>query len=146
MTVNIYVCQLDTNGVCITKSMAIGLSAPVMQPSSNSLFLQSHTCACVPLVASLLQMDILCTHPMFGPDSGSGSWKGLNFMFEKVRIGPGANRRKRVDAFLQASRVQLRLRCACHIGWFLLCQCQHVGSSVLRNIKSAHLPSNAKVL
>lgn len=30
--------------------------------------------------------DILCTHPMFGPDSGCGSWEGLTFMFEKVRI------------------------------------------------------------
>ncbi len=30
--------------------------------------------------------DILCTHPMFGPDSGKGSWDGLKFMFEKVRI------------------------------------------------------------
>ncbi|KAL3158157.1 hypothetical protein ABBQ32_011749 [Trebouxia sp. C0010 RCD-2024] len=47
------------------------------------------------------QMDILCTHPMFGPDSGSGSWHGLNFMFEKVRVGSGGNRQKRVDAFLQ---------------------------------------------
>jgi len=52
---------------------------------------------------SAVQMDILCTHPMFGPDSGSGSWHNLNFMYEKVRIGAGANRRKRVDAFLQAS-------------------------------------------
>ena len=50
-------------------------------------------------------MDILCTHPMFGPDSGSGSWNSLNFMYEKVRMGAGANRRKRVDAFLQASCV-----------------------------------------
>lgn len=48
-----------------------------------------------------MQMDILCTHPMFGPDSGKGSWQGLNFMFEKVRIGSGANRSKRVNAFLQ---------------------------------------------
>ena len=52
---------------------------------------------------SFVQMDILCTHPMFGPDSGSGSWNSLNFMYEKVRMGAGANRRKRVDAFLQAS-------------------------------------------
>jgi len=54
---------------------------------------------------TFVQMDILCTHPMFGPDSGSGSWNNLNFMYEKVRIGAGANRRKRVDAFLQASCV-----------------------------------------
>lgn len=30
------------------------------------------------------ELDILCTHPMFGPNSGSGSWKGLNFQYEKV--------------------------------------------------------------
>lgn len=48
-----------------------------------------------------MQMDILCTHPMFGPDSGKGSWQGLNFMYEKVRVGSGANRHKRVGAFLQ---------------------------------------------
>jgi hypothetical protein len=40
------------------------------------------------LLLSLLppEVDILCTHPMFGPDSGRGSWQGLNFMYEKVRI------------------------------------------------------------
>uniref|UniRef100_A0A2N9J5G0 Prephenate/arogenate dehydrogenase domain-containing protein n=1 Tax=Fagus sylvatica TaxID=28930 RepID=A0A2N9J5G0_FAGSY len=30
--------------------------------------------------------DVLCTHPMFGPESGKDGWKGLNFMFERVRI------------------------------------------------------------
>eukprot|EP00002_Diphylleia_rotans_P006763 TRINITY_DN1614_c0_g1_i1.p1 TRINITY_DN1614_c0_g1~~TRINITY_DN1614_c0_g1_i1.p1 ORF type:complete len:584 (+),score=123.88 TRINITY_DN1614_c0_g1_i1:74-1825(+) len=33
-----------------------------------------------------LSADILCTHPMFGPESGKGSWEGLAFMYEKVRI------------------------------------------------------------
>jgi len=32
------------------------------------------------------ECDILCTHPMFGPDSGKDSWKGLNFVYEKTRI------------------------------------------------------------
>jgi hypothetical protein len=36
------------------------------------------------------ELDILCTHPMFGPDSGRGSWQGLNFMFEKVGAPPAA--------------------------------------------------------
>jgi hypothetical protein len=31
-------------------------------------------------------IDILCTHPMFGPESGGGSWVGLPFMYEKVRV------------------------------------------------------------
>ncbi|KAJ4978730.1 hypothetical protein NE237_009510 [Protea cynaroides] len=31
-------------------------------------------------------MDLLCTHPMFGPESGRDGWDGLPFVFEKVRI------------------------------------------------------------
>lgn len=46
------------------------------------------------------EADILCTHPMFGPDSGKGSWEGLNFMFEKVRIGDDEDRMARCNAFL----------------------------------------------
>lgn len=30
--------------------------------------------------------DLLCTHPMFGPDSAKNSWKDLPFVYEKVRI------------------------------------------------------------
>ena len=32
------------------------------------------------------ECDILCTHPMFGPDSGKNGWNGLNFVYEKTRI------------------------------------------------------------
>jgi arogenate dehydrogenase (NADP+), plant len=46
-------------------------------------------------------MDILCTHPMFGPDSGKGSWAGLNFQYEQVRVSPGKERATRVDRFLE---------------------------------------------
>eukprot|EP01041_Mallomonas_annulata_P001057 gene1057-2067_t len=30
--------------------------------------------------------DILCTHPMFGPESGKNGWQGLPFIYDKVRI------------------------------------------------------------
>lgn len=30
--------------------------------------------------------DILCTHPMFGPESGKFGWQGLPFLYDKVRI------------------------------------------------------------
>ena len=30
--------------------------------------------------------DILCTHPMFGPDSGKDGWTDLTFVYEKTRI------------------------------------------------------------
>lgn len=31
-------------------------------------------------------VGILCTHPMFGPISGKGSWNGLPFMYDQVRV------------------------------------------------------------
>ena len=30
--------------------------------------------------------DILCTHPMFGPESGKFGWKDLTFVYDKIRI------------------------------------------------------------
>ncbi|KAK3019495.1 hypothetical protein RJ639_003167 [Escallonia herrerae] len=30
--------------------------------------------------------DVLCTHPMFGPESGRDGWQGLTFMYDRVRI------------------------------------------------------------
>ncbi|XP_022729515.1 arogenate dehydrogenase 1, chloroplastic-like [Durio zibethinus] len=32
------------------------------------------------------EMDLLCTHPMFGPESGKNGWKDLAFMYDKVRV------------------------------------------------------------
>ncbi|XP_027332969.1 arogenate dehydrogenase 1, chloroplastic-like [Abrus precatorius] len=32
------------------------------------------------------ESDILCTHPMFGPESGKNGWKDLTFMYDEVRI------------------------------------------------------------
>jgi len=46
------------------------------------------------------ELDILCTHPMFGPDSGKASWEGLPFMFDRVRIGDEEKRQERVDKFV----------------------------------------------
>lgn len=50
--------------------------------------------------------DILCTHPMFGPDSGAGSWDGLAFVYDKVRIGKSPARARRADALLSFFRGQ----------------------------------------
>jgi len=41
--------------------------------------------------------DILCTHPMFGPESGKYSWRGLPLMFERVR----ESRKDVCDLFLE---------------------------------------------
>lgn len=32
------------------------------------------------------ECDILCTHPMFGPDSAKHGWQGHNFVFERTRV------------------------------------------------------------
>ena len=32
------------------------------------------------------ECDILCTHPMFGPDSGKYGWSGLRFVYERARV------------------------------------------------------------
>lgn len=45
------------------------------------------------------EFDILCTHPMFGPESGKAGWSGLPFVYEKVRVGKGA-RAERCYRFL----------------------------------------------
>ena len=47
------------------------------------------------------EFDILCTHPMFGPESGRESWEGLPFVFERVRVADDEMRRRRVESFLQ---------------------------------------------
>lgn len=44
--------------------------------------------------------DVLCTHPMFGPESGKNGWKGLPFLYDKVRIGGDESRTSRCDQFL----------------------------------------------
>lgn len=46
------------------------------------------------------EFDILCTHPMFGPESGKDSWVGLPFVYDKVRIGDDEERLRRVEKFL----------------------------------------------
>ncbi|KAL7239642.1 hypothetical protein ACSBR2_005522 [Camellia fascicularis] len=47
-----------------------------------------------------LDFDILCTHPMFGPESGKDGWNGLPFVYDKVRIGNDESRVSRCERFL----------------------------------------------
>jgi arogenate dehydrogenase (NADP+) len=46
--------------------------------------------------------DILCLHPMFGPESGKASWAGLPLVYDRVRVGAGEERARRCDALLAA--------------------------------------------
>jgi arogenate dehydrogenase (NADP+), plant len=56
--------------------------------------------------------DLLCTHPMFGPESAKVSWADLPFVYDVVRLSAGATAaasKQRCDAFLNVWRLE---RCA----------------------------------
>uniref|UniRef100_A0A061QVW7 Arogenate dehydrogenase (NADP+), plant n=1 Tax=Tetraselmis sp. GSL018 TaxID=582737 RepID=A0A061QVW7_9CHLO len=44
--------------------------------------------------------DILCLHPMFGPDSGRYSWANLPLMYEEVRISSSPKRKQTAETVL----------------------------------------------
>ena len=47
-------------------------------------------------------VDVLCLHPMFGPESGKAAWTGLPLVYDRVRVGADAARARRCDALLAA--------------------------------------------
>jgi arogenate dehydrogenase (NADP+) len=101
-------CEAHPDVVILATSIlsleAVLASLPVQRLRRSTLFVDVLSVKEFPkrlLLAALPpQVDLLCTHPMFGPDSGKGSWEGLNFMFERVRVGRGEARRARADALL----------------------------------------------
>ncbi|KAI4355777.1 hypothetical protein L6164_004517 [Bauhinia variegata] len=64
------------------------------------------------------EFDILCTHPMFGPESGKVSWDGLTFVFEKVRTWNSESRMERRERFLDIFAIEgckmVEMSCAEH--------------------------------
>lgn len=62
------------------------------------------------------ESDVLCTHPMFGPESGKDGWKGLNFMYEKVRIRNEAI----CSSFLQIFESEVTSNCIQYSYYLLL--------------------------
>lgn len=52
-------------------------------------FLKSHAKSTM-LEVLPASSDILCTHPMFGPESGRQGWQGLPFLYERVRVTDAA--------------------------------------------------------
>ncbi|KAG6537315.1 arogenate dehydrogenase 2, chloroplastic-like [Zingiber officinale] len=62
--------------------------------------------------------DILCTHPMFGPESGKHGWADLPFVYEKVRIIDTEERvdrcRRFLDIFAREGCRMVEMSCAEH--------------------------------
>ncbi|KAH9253552.1 hypothetical protein BASA81_008388 [Batrachochytrium salamandrivorans] len=59
-------------------------------------------------------IDLLCTHPMFGPESGKFSWKALPFVYEKVRCGNEERTERFLNLFAQSGCRMMELSCEEH--------------------------------
>ncbi|GJM97483.1 hypothetical protein PR202_ga14413 [Eleusine coracana subsp. coracana] len=58
--------------------------------------------------------DIVCTHPMFGPESARDGWAGLPFVFDKVRVGNCARAQAFLDIFAREGCRMVEMPCAEH--------------------------------
>ncbi|GAB2210630.1 hypothetical protein Drorol1_Dr00015900 [Drosera rotundifolia] len=93
--------------------------------------------------------DILCTHPMFGPESGKDGWSGLPFVYDKVRVGKGEGREKRVEAFIDVFRREgcemVEMSCAEHDDHAAGSQfITHLVGRVLQGMELRDTPINTK--
>ncbi|XP_066375406.1 arogenate dehydrogenase 2, chloroplastic-like [Miscanthus floridulus] len=88
----------------ILSAEAVLRSLPVHRLRRNTLFVDVLSVKEFPknlLLSSLPpDFDVICTHPMFGPESARDGWDGLPFVFDKVRVGDCPARRARAEAFL----------------------------------------------
>ncbi|MCL7048321.1 hypothetical protein MKW94_009958 [Papaver nudicaule] len=88
----------------ILSTEAVLKSLPLQKLKRSTLFVDVLSVKEFPrkLLLQILpsEFDVLCTHPMFGPESGKDSWKGLPFVYEKVRIGDEESRISRYEKFL----------------------------------------------
>ncbi|PIN20296.1 Arogenate dehydrogenase (NADP(+)) [Handroanthus impetiginosus] len=93
--------------------------------------------------------DILCTHPMFGPESGKHSWQNLAFVFDKVRIGDEDSRLARVDNFLNIFKKEgcrmVEMTCADHDKYAAGSQfITHTMGRILEKLQLESTPINTK--
>ncbi|XP_052181331.1 arogenate dehydrogenase 2, chloroplastic-like [Diospyros lotus] len=93
--------------------------------------------------------DILCTHPMFGPESGKDGWNGLPFVYDKVRIGSEQSRVSRCERFLDVFATEgcrmVEMSCVEHDRYAAGSQfITHTMGRVLEKLKLETSPINTK--
>lgn len=59
-------------------------------------------------------VDILCTHPMFGPESGRFSWRGLPFVFEKIKVSNQDRLADFLNIFRSSGCTMMEMTCEEH--------------------------------
>ncbi|KAL5547730.1 hypothetical protein UlMin_002961 [Ulmus minor] len=97
-------------------------SLPVQRLRRNTLFVDVLSVKEFPRSLFLQNLpqyfDILCTHPMFGPESGKNGWNGLTFVYDKVRVGNEESRISRcarfLDIFAREGCQMVEMTCAEH--------------------------------
>jgi aspartate/methionine/tyrosine aminotransferase/prephenate dehydratase/prephenate dehydrogenase len=65
-------------------------------------------------ILSKINADILCTHPIFGPDSANDSWKGQKFIYEKIKITDERRLNKFLNIFKYEGCEMLEMSCEMH--------------------------------
>ncbi|OIT22538.1 PREDICTED: arogenate dehydrogenase 2, chloroplastic [Nicotiana attenuata] len=128
-------------------------SLPIQRLKRNTLFVDVLSVKEFPknifLQVLPSHFDILCTHPMFGPESGKDSWKDLAFVFDKVRIGEEESRKGRVDRFLDIFEKEgcrmVQMTCAEHDRYAAGSQfITHTMGRVLEKLDLETTPINTK--
>ena len=94
-------------------------------------------------------LDLICTNPMFGPQSARHGWSGLYFVYEKVRIGTEESRVSRCQNFLNLFAKEgcrmVEMSCAEHDKYAAESQfITHTIGRVLEELKLESTPINTK--
>lgn len=95
-------------------------SFPVQRLMRNTLFVDVLSVKEFPrnlfLQKLSLDFDILCTHPMFGPQSGKNGWNDLPLVYDKVRVGSDESRvcDRFLDIFALEGCRMVEMSCAEH--------------------------------
>eukprot|EP00667_Euglena_gracilis_P006023 EG_transcript_6066 len=89
--------------------------------------------------------DLLCTHPMFGPESGKHSWQKLPFVFEKVRITDETRCNRFLAVFGEAGCRMEEMSCEDHDSYAAGSQfITHATGRMLHQLGIATTPINTK--
>ena len=87
--------------------------------------------------------DLLCTHPMFGPDSGKITWAGLPFVYENVKVTNKERSKKFIDFFTDKGCSMLELSCEKHDEYAASSQfITHFTGRVLSKLNLSSTPIN----
>ncbi|GJQ09088.1 hypothetical protein GpartN1_g879.t1 [Galdieria partita] len=90
-------------------------------------------------------VDILCTHPMFGPESGRHSWKSLPFVYEQVRISDTIRCETFLGIFSSALCTMIPMSCELHDSYAASSQfITHTTGRMLAKLNLVSTPINTK--